>query len=427
MSAFCFTLLPIGAIVDNRDCVATGSGLAGLSPQDRMKLKMQEKAKKNTAEKYTVEQLLGKVEHTHTHTHTHSRHTLSFSCFRLRSVWTVWSLRWRGGSVSEPDNLLTLDLLGHIHSELGDTERAKEISFMFLRAVQLSPDEGHSKYMSLGQIHTAQEAGAGAEAAAFPLQDSGSEILTARDMCVAYCSVAEIYFTDLCMEDRAGDQCRDAIERVLTYHPDNPEALQLMASYLFSTEKNQEGREYLMRSVDAWLPALKQSDAPPSREDIEEEHTQSGFPPYESRITMAKLLIEAEEYEVGIYVYVLEDLLEEDDEVVQVSHDVSFFFVCVFIYIYILHNTKHPHTNDSIQAHTNINIITPAQAHLLTPPSPAPLYVKLRCDDGPILEHMEQLLVELGDETEGEEETDPALDEDFELYSDDEEEDTMEH
>lgn len=29
----------------------------------------------------------------------------------------------------EPDNLLTLDLLGHIHSELGDTQRAKEISF----------------------------------------------------------------------------------------------------------------------------------------------------------------------------------------------------------------------------------------------------------------------------------------------------------
>ncbi|CDQ64937.1 unnamed protein product [Oncorhynchus mykiss] len=101
---------------------------------------------------------------------------------------------------------------------------------MFLRAVQLSPDEGHSKYMSLGQIHTGQEAvqyylkgiqillcmlekHAQATAAAFPLQDSGSEILTARDVCVAYCSVSEIYFTNLCMEDRAGDQCREAIER----------------------------------------------------------------------------------------------------------------------------------------------------------------------------------------------------------------------
>ncbi|XP_045574484.1 probable assembly chaperone of rpl4 isoform X4 [Salmo salar] len=103
------------------------------------------------------------------------------------------------------------------------------------------------------------------------------------------------------MEDRAGDQCREAIERALTYHPDNPEAVQLMASYLFNTEKNQEGREYLRRSVDAWLPALKQSDAPASREDIEEEHTQSDIPPYESRITTAKLLIEAEEYEVWYF------------------------------------------------------------------------------------------------------------------------------
>uniref|UniRef100_A0A4W5QSA9 Si:dkey-12j5.1 n=1 Tax=Hucho hucho TaxID=62062 RepID=A0A4W5QSA9_9TELE len=300
-------------------CSNGGSGLAGLSPQDRMKLKMQEKAKKKTAEKYTVEQLLEKTEE--------CMDTLEFEmagrfCQRALEV--------------EPDNLLTLDLLGHIHSELGDTQRAKEV---FLRAVQLSPDEGHSKYMSLGQIHTGQEAvqyytkgiqillcmlekhaqataGAGAEAAASPLEDSGSEIPTARDVCMAYCSVAEIYFTDLCMEERAGDQCREAIERALTYHPDNPEALQLMASYLFNTEKNQEGREYLMRSVDAWLPALKQSEAPPSREDIEEEHTESDIPPYESRITTAKLLIEAEEYETAVDV--LEGLLEEDDEVVQV-------------------------------------------------------------------------------------------------------------
>ncbi|CDQ64938.1 unnamed protein product [Oncorhynchus mykiss] len=66
-----------------------------------------------------------------------------------------------------------------------------------------------------------------------------------------------------------------------------------------------------MRSVDAWLPALKQSDAPPSREDIEEEHTQSDFPPYESRVTTAKLLIEAEEYEVGIYVCRISFLFEK--------------------------------------------------------------------------------------------------------------------
>uniref|UniRef100_A0A673XNC7 Si:dkey-12j5.1 n=1 Tax=Salmo trutta TaxID=8032 RepID=A0A673XNC7_SALTR len=275
-----------------------------MSPQDGMKLKMQEKAKKKTAEKYTVEQLLEK---------------------------------------------------------------------------------------------------AGAEAGASPLQDSGSEILTARDVCVAYCSVAEIYFTDLSMEDRAGDQCREAIERVLTYHPDNPEALQLMASYLFNTEKNQEEeREYLRRSVDAWLPALKQSDAPPSREDIEEEHTQSDIPPYESRITTAKLLIEAEEYEVGVCVCRMSFLCEK----------ASVWYLSGWVCYLQMERTREESDEER-------EALKEAARSYLT--KAKKLYVKLRCDDGPILEHMEQLL---GGETE-EGDTDPALDEDFELYSEDE--GAMEH
>lgn len=38
-----------------------GAGMVALTAQDRMKIKMQEKAKKKTSEKYTVEQLLEKV------------------------------------------------------------------------------------------------------------------------------------------------------------------------------------------------------------------------------------------------------------------------------------------------------------------------------------------------------------------------------
>ncbi|MEQ2181040.1 hypothetical protein GOODEAATRI_007278 [Goodea atripinnis] len=48
------------------------------------------------------------------------------------------------------------------------------------------------------------------------------------------------------------------------------------------------------------------------------------------------------------------------------------------------------------------------------------LYMKLRCDDQPMLEHAEQLLGELGGEMEAEDE-DPDLDDDYEPCSDDEE------
>lgn len=57
------------------------------------------------------------------------------------------------------------------------------------------------------------------------------------------------------------------------------------------------------------------------------------------------------------------------------------------------------------------------------------LYIKLRCDDQPMSEHVEQLLGDLGGELEGEEE-DTFLDEDYEPCSDEEEdaaEAPMEH
>lgn len=88
-----------------------------------------------------------------------------------------------------------------------------------------------------------------------------------KDVCAAYCSLAEIYLSDLwyvwentvsmhencldnhhfaavcsrscSMEEGASDKCRECIERAIQYHSDSPEALQLMASYLFSTERNQ--------------------------------------------------------------------------------------------------------------------------------------------------------------------------------------------
>lgn len=40
-------------------------------------------------------------------------------------------------------------------------------------------------------------------------------------------------------EEGAGDRCRDAIDKALQFDPEDPEALQLMASYLFSVEKPQ--------------------------------------------------------------------------------------------------------------------------------------------------------------------------------------------
>uniref|UniRef100_A0AAQ5XG12 Si:dkey-12j5.1 n=1 Tax=Amphiprion ocellaris TaxID=80972 RepID=A0AAQ5XG12_AMPOC len=271
--------------------------------------------------------------------------------------------------------------------------------------------------MYLGQIHTGKEAvdyytrgiqvllsalekqETTTPAGAAALPDENSELPTAKDVSVAYCSIAEIYLTDLCMEEGAADKCREFIERALQYHHDNPEALQLMASYLFSTERNQEGKEYLLKSVGMWLPAQKQSAA----SSTTEEDVQNDIPPYESRITTSKLLIESEEYEVwylsGWVCYLQWEKAKEQQE--REGREVT------------------------EEEKEEWKALTEAARSYLT--NAKKLYSKLRCDDQPMLEHVEQLLGELGGEMEGEE-GEPDLDEDYEPCSDeDEAEAPMEH
>lgn len=351
------------------------SGLIGLSGQERVKLKMQEKAKKKTAEKYSVEQLLEKTEE-----------CMDNFDFEMAQLFCQRALDL------EPTNLNTLDMLGNICAELGNEEKAKQV---FLRAVALSPEEGHSKYMYLGQVHSGMEAvqyfGKGIEAmlnalekqttpaaaaAAISLDDPG---VTNKDISVAFCSIAEIFFTDLCMDDGAAEKCKEAIDKALQYDPENPEALQLMASYLFSIEKTQEGKEFLMRSVAAWLPSMqKKTDQTPCEKQgdgaQDGDSLENVFPPYESRITTTKLLIEAEEYELATEI--LESLLEEDDEVVQVWYLLGWVF-----YLQVEKPEETEAFKDSARTY-----LTKAKK----------LYVKVKCDDSPMLEHMEQLLAELG-------------------------------
>ncbi|XP_008321568.1 probable assembly chaperone of rpl4 [Cynoglossus semilaevis] len=384
------------------------AGIVGLSPQERMQVRMHEKAKKKTAQKYSVQQLLEKTEE------CMDSFDLDMACLFCQRALDV-----------EPTNQQALDMLGHIYSELGDTQKAKEI---FLRAVELSPDEGHSKYMYLGQIHTGQEAvgyyskgieallsaldkqtkttQAEAGAAAQPEEDT--DLPTVKDVSVAYCSMAEIYLTDLCMEEGAADKCKEFIERALRYHHDNPEALQLMASYLFSTERNQEGKEYLLKSVGLWLPFQKQNAASSSSD----EGTQSEIPPYESRITTAKLLMESEEYEMAVDV--LEALLEEDDEVVQVWYLSG--WVCYLQLEKAKEQQKREEREVTGEEAEEWTALKEAARSYLT--NAKKLYNKLKCDDQQLHDHVQQLLGELGGETEGEDE--PALDEDYEPCSDEE-------
>ncbi|KAL6462332.1 hypothetical protein MHYP_G00287540 [Metynnis hypsauchen] len=114
---------------------------------------------------------------------------------------------------------------------------------------------------------------------------------------------------------------------------------------------------------------------------------------------------------------VLEGLLEEDDEVVQVWYLLGWLF-----YLQL----DKPETTEDAES-----IRKSARTHLTKAKK---LYVKLHCEDPPMLEHTEQLLGELGGELvadDDDEEAGPSVDDigdDFIQSSEDEEEDeAMEH
>uniref|UniRef100_A0A8C4SWG2 Si:dkey-12j5.1 n=1 Tax=Erpetoichthys calabaricus TaxID=27687 RepID=A0A8C4SWG2_ERPCA len=185
----------------------------------------------------------------------------------------------------EPTNITILDMLGNIYAELGDTEKPAA----YQKKPELEDEAGEARNRVL------------------PILGLLVSVLgdyAESDYSHTFCSCS--------MEDGASDKCKEAIEKALQHDPDNPEALQLMASYLFSTEKSKEGKDFLMKSIAAWLPSLQKWSDDLSCENKDEEEQQDILqvcPPYESRVTTAKLLIEAEDYEVGLFVVVFACIL----------------------------------------------------------------------------------------------------------------------
>ena len=58
-----------------------------------------------------------------------------------------------------------------------------------------------------------------------------------RSISNAFCSVAELFMTDLCDEDDAEEECQKCIQEAIDADKENPEALQTKARYLLVRAK----------------------------------------------------------------------------------------------------------------------------------------------------------------------------------------------
>lgn len=116
---------------------------------------------------------------------------------------------------------------------------------------QMSSGDEAVQYMEKGlQLMLQEHQGDGSS--------SGSSV-TSADIASAYCALAEVYLTDSWLgesfvllyttescffysfADTADSQCHQCCQKAIEYGPSNPEAYQLMASYLLSKERDKVG------------------------------------------------------------------------------------------------------------------------------------------------------------------------------------------
>jgi tetratricopeptide (TPR) repeat protein len=209
--------------------------------------------------------------------------------------------------------LPALNLLGEINVELGDPDSAREA---FQAAIVIDPKgahDGSEKFLWLAQLN--EEGGAesvrwfekGIEVLKREISElegklvkkaEVEELLEEKRQKVAnsLCGIAEVYMTDLSLEEDAEVRCNAAVTEALLFAPENPEPLQTLASIRISQLKPEEAKSALTRSIELW------KDLGPDDPKV---------PDYSTRISLSRLLMEAEMEDEAIEV--LERLVGEND------------------------------------------------------------------------------------------------------------------
>jgi len=217
------------------------------------------------------------------------------------------------------DHPRALEMTASLLLEAGQVEQAKQC---LGRAITVLPNQGHAKYFSLAQLFSGQESLDIYKQGILILQDvlsqmdqESSEAKEARkELSNSFCAVAELYMTDLCDKEEAEAECSRCVEKATEIDQNNPEAWQTRARLHLIKSEYKEAKDTLNKSLELWLPTyMAVLDNRPQEA--------SNFDPievcpllYTTRLSTARMLIELEEWEKAVNV--LDGLVEEDDEIV---------------------------------------------------------------------------------------------------------------
>lgn len=247
-----------------------------------------------------------------------------------------------------PSDTSVMDSLGAVLYELGDEPRALEL---FQSSTKLAPDAGHTAWMHLAQMTTGKEAvenfqkGITLMQAKLSSAPAAEAAVLRREISNGYCSIAEVYMTDLCDEPEAEGVSDQSAQAAVSADPENPEAYSLAASVRLSQsrpadavpllkraaelleaiedaegndDENEDGQEdgAIAESNDEGMGGAAASSSALSSKKSAKEQRLFGLPAYQSRLSTAKMCLEVElNAEAGD---ILDGLLAEDDTVMEV-------------------------------------------------------------------------------------------------------------
>eukprot|EP01035_Chromulina_nebulosa_P022640 gene22640-29314_t len=216
-----------------------------------------------------------------------------------------------------------MDGLADISLQLGDTEYALEL---LKQSTTQSPESNPIKWLFLAQLLNGNEALITYNIAINLLdktkQTSNDEEynqLLTKQIAKAYCSIAELYLTDLCFDDNAENLSEQAVNKAFDMIPNLIDAKQTLANIRLSQHKNEEACQLISQVYHTLFDIRNQLASRTVIDEIEgnDIETVEDSPESEFCITTAKILIECGSINpelIGYACELLNSLLQEDDE-----------------------------------------------------------------------------------------------------------------
>jgi tetratricopeptide (TPR) repeat protein len=263
---------------------------------------------------------------------------ISLDVERAAQLYNQAATELRGSTTQVDAALYVLEKLGECRVSAGDQDGGRQCFEEALSILDSNSKDTNAMayhetrsnlYLYTGQLSMGQEAlnayqkGVQSLEACLTLvqdnsiaaeQDSDdTEKILKQKLSRAYCTIAELFLTDLCYEDNAETECESYLERALQIKDDKDgeplaDALQTMASLRLSQKTRQmEAVPYIMRAYSKMKVGcealaifvgladdanLKKDDDHESAFELKEVDAANNLPEFEFRCQTAKLLLE---------------------------------------------------------------------------------------------------------------------------------------